>query len=192
MQPISRDAAAPRTASASRRFARCFDLGERQAGAAQPSKPRSRRTILERNGLTRSDAPLRPVPSTRRARCRVADRVDRAVVRLGLPCAQKLAPAARALLDDRDREQRQCEADRRPPITRGQPDSISPAYGDSVPRLVHAAGCAIWSPFWRNATRARIAESHAARSHGTAVTVNDPRHGTIDRRRRRRHHHRLS
>jgi glycerophosphoryl diester phosphodiesterase len=43
----------------------------------------------------------------------------------------------------------------------------------SVPRLVKAAGCDIWSPFFRNATPARIDEAHAL---GLAVlpwTVND-------------------
>ena len=48
------------------------------------------------------------------------------------------------------------------------------AYGDSVPRLVHAAGCAIWSPFWRNATGARIVESHALGLKVLPWTVNDP------------------
>jgi len=46
-------------------------------------------------------------------------------------------------------------------------------FDGSVPRLVKAAGCAIWSPFHRNATDARIAEAHAL---GLAVlpwTVND-------------------
>ena len=46
-------------------------------------------------------------------------------------------------------------------------------YGESVPRLVQAAGCSTWSPFWRNATPERIAEAHAL---GLAVlpwTVND-------------------
>jgi len=31
---------------------------------------------------------------------------------------------------------------------------------DSVPRLVHLAGCDVWSPFYRNASPARIAEAH--------------------------------
>ena len=48
------------------------------------------------------------------------------------------------------------------------------AYGGSVPRLVQAAGCAIWSPFWRNATGARIAESHALGLKVLPWTVNDP------------------
>jgi glycerophosphoryl diester phosphodiesterase len=48
---------------------------------------------------------------------------------------------------------------------------IAPA---SVPRMAKAAGCDVWSPFWRNAARDRIAEAKAL---GLAVipwTVNDP------------------
>jgi glycerophosphoryl diester phosphodiesterase len=46
-------------------------------------------------------------------------------------------------------------------------------YGDSVPRLAHAAGCSIWSPFWRNATPDRIAEAHALGLTVLPWTVND-------------------
>jgi glycerophosphoryl diester phosphodiesterase len=45
----------------------------------------------------------------------------------------------------------------------------------SLPRLVKAAGCATWSPFWPNVAKANVEESHAL---GLAVlpwTVNDPR-----------------
>ena len=45
--------------------------------------------------------------------------------------------------------------------------------GGSLPRLVKAAGCAAWSPFWRNLTAESVAE---ARSLGLAVipwTVNE-------------------
>jgi len=48
------------------------------------------------------------------------------------------------------------------------------AYGGSVPRLVHAAGCTTWSPLWRNATGARIAESHTLGLKVLPWTVNDP------------------
>jgi glycerophosphoryl diester phosphodiesterase len=44
----------------------------------------------------------------------------------------------------------------------------------SLPKLVKAAGCEIWSPFWRNATPERVRE---ARALGLAVlpwTVNEP------------------
>ena len=47
-------------------------------------------------------------------------------------------------------------------------------YGGSVPQLAHAAGCAIWSPFWRNATPERIAEAHALKLDVLPWTVNDP------------------
>jgi len=47
-------------------------------------------------------------------------------------------------------------------------------HDSSVPKLVKAANCDIWSPFWRNVTPERIAE---ARALGLAVlpwTVNEP------------------
>src|SRR5687767_9829877 len=47
-------------------------------------------------------------------------------------------------------------------------------HASSVPKLVKAANCDIWSPFWRNVTPERIAE---ARALGLAVlpwTVNEP------------------
>ena len=45
-------------------------------------------------------------------------------------------------------------------------------YG-SLPTLVKAAGCAIWSPLWRNATHERINEAHALRLKVLPWTVND-------------------
>ena len=47
-------------------------------------------------------------------------------------------------------------------------------YGDSVPRLAQAAGCSIWSPFWRNATTDRIAQARALGLMVLPWTVNDP------------------
>lgn len=47
-------------------------------------------------------------------------------------------------------------------------------HGGSLPRTVQAAGCAAWSPFWRNLTPGLVAE---ARGLGLAVvpwTVNEP------------------
>jgi glycerophosphoryl diester phosphodiesterase len=46
-------------------------------------------------------------------------------------------------------------------------------HGGSLPRLVKAAGCSTWSPFWRNVDAARIAD---AKANGLATipwTVND-------------------
>jgi glycerophosphoryl diester phosphodiesterase len=47
-------------------------------------------------------------------------------------------------------------------------------YGGSVPKLAQAAGCAVWSPFWRDATPQRIAEAHALELEVLPWTVNDP------------------
>ncbi|MEA2847294.1 MAG: glycerophosphoryl diester phosphodiesterase, partial [Rhodospirillaceae bacterium] len=35
------------------------------------------------------------------------------------------------------------------------------AHGGSVPRLASQAGCAVWSPFWRNATAENVKEAQA-------------------------------
>jgi glycerophosphoryl diester phosphodiesterase len=48
------------------------------------------------------------------------------------------------------------------------------AHGGSVPQLAHAASCASWSPFWRNATQARIDEAHALGLQVLPWTVNEP------------------
>ena len=48
------------------------------------------------------------------------------------------------------------------------------AYGRSVPRMARAAGCAIWSPFWRNVTPALVADAHAAGLSVLPWTVNTP------------------
>lgn len=46
--------------------------------------------------------------------------------------------------------------------------------GGSLPRLVKAAGCAIWSPFWRNLTPALVAEAHGLGLRLLPWTVNEP------------------
>jgi len=46
-------------------------------------------------------------------------------------------------------------------------------YGDSLPRLVKAAGCGTWSMFWRNLTREQVQEAHALALKVLPWTVND-------------------
>ena len=46
-------------------------------------------------------------------------------------------------------------------------------HDGSLPRMVQAAGCNIWSPFWRNVTPASIAETHALKLKIIPWTVND-------------------
>jgi glycerophosphoryl diester phosphodiesterase len=48
------------------------------------------------------------------------------------------------------------------------------AYGGSVAKLVHAAGCGTWSIFWRNITPERVAEAHALGLKVIPWTVNEP------------------
>ena len=47
-------------------------------------------------------------------------------------------------------------------------------YGGSLPKLAHAAGCSIWSPFWRNVTADNVAEAQALKLKVIPWTVNDP------------------
>lgn len=48
------------------------------------------------------------------------------------------------------------------------------AYDDSIPRLVHAAGCSTWSSFFPNLTPGDIATAHALGLKVLPWTVNDP------------------
>jgi glycerophosphoryl diester phosphodiesterase len=48
------------------------------------------------------------------------------------------------------------------------------AHGGSLPRLAKAAGCAVWSPFWRNLMPETLAESHALGLKVIPWTVNEP------------------
>jgi glycerophosphoryl diester phosphodiesterase len=58
------------------------------------------------------------------------------------------------------------------------------AFGGSVPRLAQAAGCAVWSPFWRNLTTEALAEAHKLGLKVVPWTVNEPAEMTrlIDRK----------
>ncbi len=47
-------------------------------------------------------------------------------------------------------------------------------HGGSLPRTAKAAGCAVWSPFWRNVTPAAVAEAHDLGLKVLPWTVNDP------------------
>lgn len=48
------------------------------------------------------------------------------------------------------------------------------AFGGSVPRLVQATGCAIWSPYHAEVTSALVDEAHALNLRVVAWTVNAP------------------
>jgi glycerophosphoryl diester phosphodiesterase len=48
------------------------------------------------------------------------------------------------------------------------------AHGGSLPRLVRAAGCGTWSPFWRNVNAASVDEAHALGIKVLPWTVNNP------------------
>jgi glycerophosphoryl diester phosphodiesterase len=48
------------------------------------------------------------------------------------------------------------------------------SHGGSVPQLAKAAGCAAWSPFWRNVTAEDVAETHALGLKVVPWTINDP------------------
>lgn len=48
------------------------------------------------------------------------------------------------------------------------------AHGGSLPRLAKAAGCATWSPFWRNVTAENVKEAHALGLKVVPWTVNAP------------------
>ena len=47
------------------------------------------------------------------------------------------------------------------------------AFGGSVPRLVEAAGCAVWSPYYREVTEETLTEAHALGLRVVVWTVNE-------------------
>jgi len=47
-------------------------------------------------------------------------------------------------------------------------------FGGSVPKLVKAAGCAVWSPFFRDLTAAALAEAKSLGLPVVVWTINDP------------------
>ncbi len=47
-------------------------------------------------------------------------------------------------------------------------------HGGSLPRLVKEAGCAVWSPFWRNVTAETVTESRTLGLRVVPWTVNTP------------------
>ncbi len=49
-------------------------------------------------------------------------------------------------------------------------------FGGSTPRLVKAAGCAVWSPWFAELDPAKVAESHALGLRVIPWTVNEPEH----------------
>jgi glycerophosphoryl diester phosphodiesterase len=49
---------------------------------------------------------------------------------------------------------------------------VSP--GGSIQQLAKAAGCAAWSPFWRNVTAANVTAAHRLDLGVIPWTVNDP------------------
>lgn len=48
------------------------------------------------------------------------------------------------------------------------------AFDGSVPKMVQAAGCSTWSPFWRNVTAESVREAHALGLKVIPWTVNAP------------------
>jgi glycerophosphoryl diester phosphodiesterase len=48
------------------------------------------------------------------------------------------------------------------------------AHGGSLPKLVRAAGCGTWSPFWRNVAGESVEEAHALGIKVLPWTVNNP------------------
>ncbi len=52
-------------------------------------------------------------------------------------------------------------------------------HNGSLAQLAKAAGCTVWSPFWRNVTAENVADAHALKMKVIPWTVNDP--SEIDR-----------
>ena len=109
-----------------------------------------------------------------------------------LVAAKKLAPEIETVCLTIETDERRHGAARQPRASPWLAGLDLARPGGSVPRLVKAAGCGTWSPFWRNVTPELVDGSARARPQGGAVDGERPgRHGAADRHGGRRPDHRL-
>jgi glycerophosphoryl diester phosphodiesterase len=92
----------------------------------------------------------------------------------GLLVARRLAPeiATSCLSIESGGMDTVARASGRPSPGRGGLDLA--AHGGSLPRLAKAAGCAVWSPFWRNVTAENVKEAQGLGLKVVPWTVNNP------------------
>lgn len=91
-----------------------------------------------------------------------------------LLAVRRIAPdiATVCLTVDTPRESTIRKADGAPSPWLGGIDATHP--GASIPGLAKAAGCTIWSPYWRNLDAAAVVQSHSLGLKVVPWTVNDP------------------